>query len=207
MRTLAGRTTPQLGITDGDHAQYDSFFGSMEQWRDRQGGDGRRAFAIPLDESSREPEFLGLDVQTMAQFMDANGWNSPPLRWFVNYCCRDDYGAGSDRVSASAGIHYFASRNGRAGNAPREAVLTWPEGNGWLAAKLAESVAPNIRTSCAVWRIELRADAVEITYYDAAQKESVRIHAQDAICAIPASLHKRLFPGSHRPGHLNTCRG
>jgi hypothetical protein len=117
---------PQIGVSAGDRAQYDSFFGTMERWRVARGSDGRRAFAIPVDESSRDAEFLAYDRLTMREFMDANGWTSDPLRWFVNYCCRDDYGAGMDHVSAWAGIHYFASRNGQAGNAPREAVLTWP---------------------------------------------------------------------------------
>ena len=45
------------------------------------------------------------------------GWRArastdPQLRWYLDYCCRDDYGAGMAQVSAWAGIHYFASRHG-----------------------------------------------------------------------------------------------
>jgi hypothetical protein len=35
----------------------------------------------------------------------------------VNHACRDDYGTGSAMVSAWAGIHYFACRDGEAQNA------------------------------------------------------------------------------------------
>jgi hypothetical protein len=40
------------------------------------------------------------------------GLTDPHLRWYLDYCCRDDYGAGIATVSAWAGIHYFASRHG-----------------------------------------------------------------------------------------------
>ena len=69
---------------------------------------------------------------------------APALRWYLDYCCRDDYGAGSAEVSAWAGLHYFASRHGfrapgdeRAPSDGGEGVLTWPEGNAWLAERLA----------------------------------------------------------------------
>ena len=42
--------------------------------------------------------------------MDRRGFTAEPLRWYADYCCRDDYGASSEQVSAWAGIHYFASR-------------------------------------------------------------------------------------------------
>ena len=40
------------------------------------------------------------------------GLDAPALRWYLDYCCRDDYGAGAAQVSAWAGLHYFASRHG-----------------------------------------------------------------------------------------------
>jgi hypothetical protein len=186
---------PQIGIGVEDRAQYDRFFGTMENWRKTRGSDGRRAFAIPVDESSRDPEFLEHDRMTMREFMDLNKWTSLPLRWFVNYCCRDDYGAGIEHVSAWAGTHYFASRDGRAGNAPREAVLTWPEGNGWLARKLAEPLSGKIRPACAVWRMEPEGDGVLVDYFDVAGNQSVRVRARRAICAIPRFVAQKIIPG------------
>jgi len=184
---------PQIGVTSEDRAQYDNFFGAMDNWRQTRGTDGRRAFAIPLDESSRDAEILKYDRLTMREFMDQNGWTSAPLRWFVNYCCRDDYGAGMDHVSAWAGIHYFASRDGRAGNAPREAVLTWPEGNGWLAQRLAEPLAGKIRTSCAVWKIVPDDRGATVDYYDVAANQSVRVRARRVICALPRFVARKVI--------------
>ncbi|MCC3262610.1 hypothetical protein LLE87_31045, partial [Paenibacillus polymyxa] len=58
------------------------------------------------------------------------------LHWYLNYCCRDDYGARHDEVTAWAGLHYFASRDGHAANAGEGAVLTWPGGLAALAARM-----------------------------------------------------------------------
>ena len=96
-------------------------------------------------------------------WLDAHGHTDPALRWYLDYCCRDDYGAGVAQVSAWAGIHYFASRHGF--HAPgdddegaAESVLTWPEGNAWLTRRLAEGVgAARLHTGRTVRRIGPRA--------------------------------------------------
>jgi phytoene dehydrogenase-like protein len=77
------------------------------RWRDPQ---GRRAFALPSSRSSDDAEVLKLDQRTMAQWLAEHGWNSPRLRWFVDYACRDDYGMSIDEVSAWAGLFYFCAR-------------------------------------------------------------------------------------------------
>ena len=107
-------------------------------------GSSRRAAprASPIP-ASRTPSagHRALDAMTFAAWLDREGLGDPQLRWYLDYCCRDDYGAGIGTVSAWAGIHYFASRHGfhppGAQNAEREGVLTWPEGNGWLTRRLA----------------------------------------------------------------------
>src|SRR5262245_45865142 len=117
---------PQLGVSETDRRVIESFFAEMRRFKSARGSDGRRAFTIPLDQSSRDEEFLRLDSMTMAEYLRAKGWlESAPLRWYVNYCCRDDYGAGIEKISAWAGVHYFAARDGRAANAPEYAVVTW----------------------------------------------------------------------------------
>lgn len=186
---------PQIGVTAPDRRQYASFFAHMEALRTSSGRDGRPAFAIPLDLSSRDPEWLALDEMTMARFMDKHGWTSAPLRWFVDYSCRDDYGTGLDHVSAWAGVHYFASRRGHGANAPRDAVLTWPEGNGWLAHRLAEPLGRSIRSQSIVWKIELEPGGVAIHFFDLAAARSIRIHARTAICAAPRFVAQRFIPG------------
>ena len=102
------------------------------------------AFAIPAHRAPWTAAHEVLDGQTMAAWLDAQGLDDAQLRWYLDYACRDDYGAGLDVVSAWAGLHYFASRHGFAapgdGDEPAEPVFTWPEGNAWLVQRLADTL-------------------------------------------------------------------
>ena len=184
---------PQIGITADDRRQYEDFFARIESFRSMRGSDGRPAFAIPLDLSSRDAELLALDAKTMAAWMTEQGWNSVPLRWHVDYSCRDDYGAGIAHVSAWAGVHYFASRRGRAANADRDAVVTWPEGNGWLVKKLAAPCAPRTRSSGVVFNVEQSDGGVVVDYLDVERDRSVRVKTSGVVCAAPRFVARRMI--------------
>jgi len=184
---------PQIGITDDDRRQYKEFFARMEGFRSMRGSDDRPAFAIPLDLSSRDSAFLALDRKTMADWMTEQGWNSAPLRWHVDYSCRDDYGAGIGQVSAWAGVHYFASRRGRAANADRDAVVTWPEGNGWLAQKLAAPCAGRTRGGSVVYNVRQTDGAVAVDYCEVAHERSIRVKARGIVCAAPRFVAQRMM--------------
>ena len=103
------------------------------------GAAARRASRIPA--CARRPAgHRALDAITFAAWLDREGLTDPHLRWYLDYCCRDDYGAGIGTVSAWAGLHYFASRHGfqapgATSRASARRVLTWPEGNGWLTPR------------------------------------------------------------------------
>lgn len=127
---------PNAGLTPQEKAQFTAFRQEMERWHTHRGNDGRPAFTLPVDLSSQDPALLALDQQTMAQWMQQHGFTCAPLRWYVDYCIRDDFGGHLAQISAWAGIHYFASRTGEAANAERDTVLTWPQGNGFLVDKL-----------------------------------------------------------------------
>jgi hypothetical protein len=185
---------PQIGITENDRQQYDDFFARMESFRTMRGSDERLAFAIPLDLSSRAAQFLALDRVTMAEWMTQEGWNSEPLRWHVDYCCRDDYGAGISHVSAWAGVHYFASRRGRAANADPDAVLTWPEGNGWLVERLVRPLADRIRGGCVVFNLAQDSNGAHVDFFDLEHDRSIRIRARGVICSAPRFVAQRFMP-------------
>lgn len=96
-------------------------------------------YAVPMANGARaDPR---LDGEPMDAWLRRHQLDAPTLRWYVNYCCRDDYGATARDVSAWAGLHYFAARP--ADDAP---PLTWPEGNGWIARRLAQRCASQLRT-------------------------------------------------------------
>jgi hypothetical protein len=71
--------------------------------------------------------------------------------WYMNYCCRDDYGATTNNTSAWAGIQYFASRESE-----EKGPLTWPEGNGWIVRRLLERVGSFVETNRMVHKISRR---------------------------------------------------
>ncbi|RYZ63313.1 MAG: NAD(P)/FAD-dependent oxidoreductase, partial [Proteobacteria bacterium] len=95
---------PQHGIQASDKAQYEEFFGFVKDLKTKHGKDQKPAFAIPVAFSSQDQEFLKLDQITMADYMKSRGWTSEYLNWYVNYCCRDDFGMPHNKVSAWAGI-------------------------------------------------------------------------------------------------------
>lgn len=183
---------PQFGIAAADQQVLQLFFDQMRRYQSARGRDGRRAFTIPLDASSRDEEFVNLDRITMADYLRDKGWlECLPLRWYVNYCCRDDYGAGIEKVSAWAGVHYFASRDGQAANAPVYAVVTWPEGNGWFVRQLQAGFQAKIHSSCAVWNVEIQNGRMLVDYFDASRQQSIRLRAKGVVWAAPRFIAQR----------------
>ena len=140
---------PRLGASAADLAERDRFNIQIAALRRRVGSDGRPAFAIPMENSSRDPEILALDRISMATWLDQNHYRSPGLRWYVEYACRDDFGGGLGEVSAWAGLQYYAAR----GEGADDAFLVWPEGNGFLVRKLAEALGPRVRTGALAYAV------------------------------------------------------
>ncbi|MDA8083499.1 MAG: FAD-dependent oxidoreductase [Nitrospiraceae bacterium] len=176
---------PNIGISGRDKQQYAEFFGMMEGFRRARGADGRRAFAIPLELSSADERFRRFDRMSMRRFMSVNGWDSEPLLWYTDYCCRDDYGSTLDDVSAWAGIHYFAARDGRASNAEPQAVVTWPEGNGWIVRRMAEPLHDRIRCSSCVLNIGRSGSDIATDVFDSRTKTVTRVVSQAVVYAAP----------------------
>jgi hypothetical protein len=130
---------PEVGVTPQERDQYRRFTETINQFR------ASGEFAIPMERGAKPSP---LDRMSMAEWLANERFDSPSLRWYINYACRDDYGALAKDTSAWAGIHYFASRD------PEEkGPLTWPEGNGWIAQRLTEKLRRYIRTGSAVYRI------------------------------------------------------
>jgi hypothetical protein len=132
---------PAIGLKPKDRDQFQRLENLFSEFR-RTG-----AFTVPL-ELGLSSKFQSLDRLSFSDWLRQNGFDSHLLNWYMNYACRDDYGALASETSAWAGIHYFSSRE------PEEkGPLTWPEGNGWITRRLLERVGSNIRTSQMVHRI------------------------------------------------------
>ncbi len=184
-----------------DAAEHKLFFDEMAHLRQLRGNDGRRAFVFPLALSSNDPAFAALDRISFAQWLGDQGYRSATLRWYLDYCCRDDYGAGLERVSAWAGIHYFAGRWGQAANAGENALLTWPGGLAPLAEALAAKAGPRRRagTAARVAEVDGKAEALCFTLNDG-QPQTFLVRARRAICAMPLFVASRVVEGIERYG-------
>jgi protoporphyrinogen oxidase len=174
----------QAGASDDDVRQLRAFEAEVAKWVAWRDGQGRRAFAIPTSVASDDAEVMALDKLSMAEWMDARGFHSPRLRWFVEYACRDDYGLLLTTTSAWAGLFYFASRVAKAG-AESEPVITWPEGNGRLVAHLGAASKGRVDTGWLVTSVVATNDGVDVVAQssDGAQLRGIR--AKHVIFAAP----------------------
>ncbi|WP_425229559.1 FAD-dependent oxidoreductase [Sphingomonas sp.] len=183
---------PAVGLTAADQADLHAFFAATEAFRHRIGRDGRPAFALPMEGSSRDPDLLALDRLSFTGWLHAQGWRSPVLHAHVRYSMRDDYGTEPQHVSAWAGIHYWAGRRGEAANVAGDAVLTWPEGNGHLAGRMAARLRDHIAPDRLAFRVAPYGDDVAVDSL-AADGTVIRTLADAAILATPHFVTRRLL--------------
>ncbi|MDH5330113.1 MAG: FAD-dependent oxidoreductase [Aquincola sp.] len=152
-------------------------------------------FALPSQRAGWTPAHAALDARTFAEWLDTERLDDARLRWYLDYACRDDYGAGSDTVSAWAGLHYFASRHGfhppGSDEGERDAVLTWPEGNAWLVARLAQPLGDRLQGGCVVSRIVAERHGVQIDLWNEREQRVERWRADRAVCALPLFVAAR----------------
>ena len=167
---------PEVGATPRDREQYRRFNQTIGEFR--AGGQ----FTIPMERGAKPSP---LDQMSMADWLAQQRFDSPLLRWYINYACRDDYGALAKDTSAWAGVHYFASRE------PEEkGPLTWPEGNGWIARKLIEKLGRYIRTGSVVYRIARDGNRLRVL------TESTEYIADHVIFTAPTFLAPYLIEGA-----------
>ncbi len=194
---------PLQGVSPQTLDQYRKFSVLVEQLR-------RAAhWVIPVTSRHADAVQLQLDAVPFQGWLEQQGLTDPQLRWYLDYCCRDDYGAGLAMVSAWAGIHYFASRHGfhvpgdEAGE--REGVLTWPEGNAWLTQRLAAPLAAagQLHTGQTVLRIAQTKHGVEVDAFDKTTQSVQRWQAQHCIVALPVMVAVRVLQDP--PAQLRQC--
>ena len=161
------------------------------------------AYAIPIPKWPLPLAQLELDAISMDAWLTAQRLTDPHLRWYLDYCCRDDYGAGLATVSAWAGLHYFASRHGFTAPgddaAEAEPVLTWPEGNGWLTARMATPLGERLKTGQVVQRIEPTRNGVEVLALNTGTGQPERWLARRCVVALPILVAARVVVNAPAP--------
>ncbi len=156
----------------------------------------RSKWTIPASNSTISGVDVGLTAITFIVYLNQNGLTDPYLLWYLDYCCRDDYGAGIHTVSAWAGMHYFASRHGfhapGAENVERDAVLTWPDGNGWITKRLALRLGERLLAKRIVNHIEDTKHGVTVDVFDVNTMQTERWQAECCIVALPVFVAARV---------------
>ncbi len=164
---------PVTAATARDREDFARFFARMNEFR------AMGEFTIPMELGAKPSP---LDQLSIANWLDQEKFTSPYLRWYLNYACRDDYGALASDVSAWAGIHYFASRESE-----EKGPLTWPEGNGWIARRLLQKLSHCVRTGAMVNRISREGRRLRVSIGD------TDYLADCVIFAAPSFLAPYLF--------------
>ena len=158
---------------------------------------GELGFALPTHRVPWTAGHAALDGQTFAAWLKAEGLVDERLLAYLDYACRDDYGAGLSTVSAWAGIHYFASRHGFHPPGDHESaespVFTWPEGNAWLARRLAAPNRARIHTGRTVMRIEEDRHEVRVLAWNEQARQAEAWTAPRAVVALPLFIAARVL--------------
>lgn len=168
---------PEVASSSTDRDHYRIFEAKIQEFR------ATGSFTIPMDRGL--PASSPLDRISMADWLKQQRLDSPYLRWYADYACRDDYGSSLRDTSAWAGIHYFASRE------PEDkGPLTWPEGNGWIARRLIAKLSRYLTTGAPVYRIVPHGNGLRVL------TPEVEYITDAVIFAAPVFLARYLIEGA-----------
>jgi hypothetical protein len=182
---------PQVAKGSDSEQQLKRFLNFTDQLKGKRGRDGKRLFAIPVLLSSQDAEWRQLQQITFAEWLKAQGYHTPELLWYLNYSCKDDYGAGIDTVSAWAGLHYFASRVHEHDHHDATPLLTWPDGMHHLAMQMAQ-YAQVPRLPLTAIKLSTQAQSATVLAMDTRGKLT-QIKAQRVISAMPLHVLKHVW--------------
>lgn len=168
---------PEVGVTVAQREQHRRFNDLIA---------GQRAtgqFKIPIENGGSVDRQL--DHISMLAWLERHKLDSPYLRWYVDYACRDDYGAHAIDTSAWAGVHYFAGRQH-----DETGPITWPEGNGRIVRELMKRIGHRVRPGSAAYAIHQSGTRYRVLTRD------IEYEAEAVIFAAPTFLAQYLIEGA-----------
>lgn len=184
---------PNEGLPEPDKVELERFLAFTTAMKEKTGSDHKKAFAIPLENSSKDEAFLQYDKISAYQFLEKNGYRSEFIYWYLDYCCKDDFGTGIRQTSAWAALHYFSSRTGKAANASAFELLTWPEGNYFLVKKLEQTLSGHLKTGQLVYDISEIDGNISCRVHDLRSGTGTLYECQNLILATPQYVNKKLL--------------
>lgn len=179
-------------------------FHRLAQLQDKQ---GRSVFQVPVAQGAALAldETRILDTLTFAQWLQKLGVEHPLLRWYFDYCCRDEYGVDASLTSAWAGVHYFSVQHGKAMHAEPNALLTAPHGLGFLAQGLSAKISATQRMQATALRVQQGPGAAYRVAVHQGNGTRGVIEAKNVVIATPLFVARRLAPEAF--AGLESARG
>lgn len=204
---IAGRWEPGLlptpRMNESDQHEFQRFQRQVATWAAFRDNNGRRAFSLPLDQSSTTSPWISCDQMSAWDWLSHEGYRAPSLLWWLEYGCRDDYGCTLKTTSAWAFMLYHAARVPDA-DSPSSPFLTWPEGNGRLIRHFEQVVGSRLRRQQLVRGVHPREHHVEVDVMrlDGTQYQ---LRARHVILAVPRFIVRHLLESwaERAPGWLD----
>ena len=190
-----GDALRSLPMPQKDRGDFIEFYREMREWGARNGSDGRPAFAMPVEEGSRDPDILALDRITMKEYATRKGWSARTLREVDDWSSSDIGGASGD-VSAYA---FWAFNSlGQGGE-----DITLPGGNAWAAQRLADKVGRDrLRTGLFAVRVANDGKEARVTFVDPMTGRFTVRRARAVVIACPKHITGRMVPEMTAPDRL-----
>ncbi|KIG15480.1 hypothetical protein DB30_05503 [Enhygromyxa salina] len=186
---------PGDGETPEQAQQWERFWERLRELDRARDANGELLFRLPVRRSAAG--LRGLDRISIAQWLDAQGFDSWRLRWYVDYACRDDYGCTLDQTSAFAALHHFLARGLE--DTREEPLLTWPGGNGELLASMRArlELGERLKTDHIVYAIDPERGQLRVR--DLAAERTIMIEAQAILWAAPRFVLRHVLPRDRDP--------
>lgn len=146
---------------------------------------------IPIRNSNLSQELLALDKMTFFDYLKNESIISEEFLSFIDYSCRDDYGAGMKKISALAGIIYFTSRSPKHSDMDNSEYLTWNEGNQFLVNQFETYTQDKLILDSLVYQISKGSDGFESLVLQANDKV-LQIKSDAIVLAIPYYVSERI---------------
>lgn len=172
------------GAGDEDKRQFAEFQKQIDFWVNWRDAGGKRAFAVPVENSSKDAEVTALDKISFADWLASKGFDSERLLWYCDYATRDDYGLKLGQTSAWAGLFYFCSRVRKAGE-ESQAFITFPEGNGRFVDHFREKVADKTRLKTIALEIIPNEKGADVVCLNTETNELKGFRAEKVVFAAP----------------------
>jgi spermidine dehydrogenase len=176
-----------LPLSAKDRKDEIDFYNELDAWAKKRGGDGKPAFAMPVEDGSRDPDILALDRITMLEYARRKGWGERAIANVEDWST-SDIGGTSSEVSA----YGFLSFNslGQGGE-----DITLPGGNAWAADRLADRVGRDrLRSGWMAVRVENLKDEVRVILVDPLTGRFSARRARSVVIACPKHITGRMVP-------------